>query len=103
MQHVLTGNGNVVQIRERNGGTFMRRLEFAQFKRDQLLLAVARDENRGDVVFEPVTDSREEAATGALRKAVQKTMGSGSRAKHALKLDHLVPFFGTCACSLLER
>jgi len=37
---VLTGNGNIVDIRETNGGAMMA-IGFAQFERDQLPLAVA--------------------------------------------------------------
>ena len=93
LQHLLTGGRNLVEIRESHDGPTVADIRFADFERDQLLFAVACDENRGDVVFESVIDLREEAATGGFRHAVQKTMSSGSRAKHALELDHRVPFW----------
>src|SRR5947199_2573071 len=102
LQHLLPGGRNLVEIRESHDGPTVADIRFADFERDQLLFAVARDENRGDVVFESVIDLREEAATGGFRHAVQKTMSSGSRPKQALELDQRVPF-GSCACNLLER
>jgi hypothetical protein len=102
-QHVLTGNGNLIEIRKSQDGSMMTPIGFANFERDQLPLAIARDENGRDVVFEAVVDVFEKAATGGLRDAIQKAVHSRSRAEHAaLELHHLA-FFGTCTRNLLER
>src|SRR5437660_246210 len=59
LQHLLTGGRNLVEIRESHDGPTVADIRFADFERDQLLFAVACDENRGDVVFESVIDLRE--------------------------------------------
>src|SRR5262249_38966481 len=76
---------------------------FAQFKRNQLALTVACDENASCIVLEPIVNTFEEVAKGGIRHTVQKAIGSGPSAdRAALEVDHLV-FFGTCPRSLLER
>src|SRR5262249_16157899 len=97
------GNGNLIEIRESQDGSMMTPIGFGNFERDQLPLAIARDENGRYVVFEAVVDVFEKAATGGLRDAIQKAVHSRSRAEHAaLELHHLA-FFGTCTRNLLER
>src|SRR5262249_9565779 len=76
---------------------------FAQFKRNQLALTIACDENASCIVLEPIVNTFEEVAKGGIRHTVQKAIGIGPSAdRAALEVGHLV-LFGTCPRSLLKR